>query len=346
MPTPSVPNLAQVFEDDPIEFDLTTAWMSFTCKLDWLTRLGYCSTVVLAQTVVLNGSGLHRHIRFCCGIRPSLWSLSGKTLDVQGRKPVQLDCGNGHSLRVQFYVCTAIPQCCTAVVARFLDCNRERLPCVIDPTGNPVPIARQGTVVYLTPTVIPYAVANAARLAASCFPEVMSGMEKDLGAWELRGVSDVHCPSVDHLCQIGALIAAAQGMKSSDGVPMGHLVKKKDRQPVIQIGSSCKIMATENDLSKENMVLNATAIQTGYSMAVVLPSKGSVEKYAVAELRIFLFETGRTFGIFKHDKEAPLKTVASDLYKTVGRLSMCAAPTGHFESQGSVGTPWSLYAQL
>ena len=28
---------------------------------------------------------------------PSLRSLSGKTLDVQGRKIVQLDCGNGHS---------------------------------------------------------------------------------------------------------------------------------------------------------------------------------------------------------------------------------------------------------
>ena len=39
---------------------------------------------------------------------PSLQSLSGKTLDVQGRKIVQLDCGNGHSLSVQFYVCTAI----------------------------------------------------------------------------------------------------------------------------------------------------------------------------------------------------------------------------------------------
>ena len=40
---------------------------------------------------------------------PSLRSLSGKTLDVQGRKIVQLDCGNGHSLSVQFYVCTGIP---------------------------------------------------------------------------------------------------------------------------------------------------------------------------------------------------------------------------------------------
>eukprot|EP00439_Symbiodinium_sp_Y106_P044119 s5111_g5.t1 len=55
-----------------------------------------------------------------------------------------------------------------------------------------------------------------------------------------------------------------------------HAVKKKknDRQPVIQIDFS--FMATENDLPKRT-VLNATDVQTGYSMAVVLPSKGSVE---------------------------------------------------------------------
>ena len=45
----------------------------------------------------------------------------------------------------------------------------------------------------------------------------MSGIEEELGALELRGVSDVHDCSIDHLCQIGALIASAQGMRSSEG---------------------------------------------------------------------------------------------------------------------------------
>ncbi|CAE7429174.1 unnamed protein product [Symbiodinium sp. CCMP2456] len=88
---------------------------------------------------------------------------------------------------------------------------------LIDPTGNPVPIAREGTLVYLTPTVIPYAVADAARMAASCLPEVMTGIENQLGSVELRGVSDMHDGSIDHLFQIGALIAAAQGMKMNEG---------------------------------------------------------------------------------------------------------------------------------
>ena len=99
-----------------------------------------------------------------------------------------------------------------------------------------------------------------------------------------------------------------------------HAVKKKnDRQPVIQIDFS--FMATENDLPKLT-VLNATDVQTGCSMAVVLPSKGGVEKYGVAELRKFVFEIGRTFGIVQYDKEAPLKTMTCDLCKTIGGFSI------------------------
>ena len=83
--------------------------------------------------------------------------------------------------------------------------------------GNPVPIVCQGTLVYLCPTVIPYAVADAARMAASCLPEVMDGIENELGSLELRGVTDMEDGSIDHLFQIGALIAVAQEMKAKEG---------------------------------------------------------------------------------------------------------------------------------
>ena len=60
-----------------------------------------------------------------------------------------------------------------------------------------------------------------------------------------------------------------------------------------------------------------------------------------------MFEIGRTFGIVQYDKEAPLKTMARDLCKTIGGLSMCAAPTGHSQSRGSVGNARrTLYGQL
>ena len=88
---------------------------------------------------------------------------------------------------------------------------------LIDPVGNPVPIVRQGTLIYLCPTVIPYAVADAARMAASCLPEVMDGIENELGSVELRGVTDMNDGSIDHLFQIGALIAAAQEVKAKEG---------------------------------------------------------------------------------------------------------------------------------
>ena len=54
-------------------------------------------------------------------------------------------------------------------------------------------------------------------------------------------------------------------------------------------------------------------------------------------LRKFVFEIGRTSGIVQYDKEAPLKTMARDLCKVVGGMSMRSAPTGHSQSQGSVG---------
>ncbi|CAE7248181.1 unnamed protein product [Symbiodinium microadriaticum] len=120
--------------------------------------------------------------------------------------------------------------------------------------------------------------------------------------------------------------------KSND--PSGT-VDRLDNEPAIldqQIDFS--FLATENDLPKRT-ILNATDEQTGYSMAVVLPAKGSIEKYAVAELRRFVFEVGRTFGIVQYDKESSLKSIAKDMCKTIGGLSMRAAPTGHSQSQGS-----------
>ena len=152
---------------------------------------------------------------------PSLRSLFGKTLDVQGRKIVQLDGGHGHSLSVQFYVCTGIPFPLVSVARLLLQdfwtVMAKDYLALIDPVGKPVPIVRQGTLIYLCPTVIPYAVADAARMAASCLPEVLDGIENELGSVELRGVTDMNDGSIDHLFQIGALIAAAQEVKAKEG---------------------------------------------------------------------------------------------------------------------------------
>ena len=69
---------------------------------------------------------------------------------------MQLDCGNGLSLRVQFYVCTGIPFPLVSVARLLLQdfwtVMAKDYLALIDPTGNPVPIVRQGTLVYLTDT--------------------------------------------------------------------------------------------------------------------------------------------------------------------------------------------------
>ncbi|OLP89835.1 hypothetical protein AK812_SmicGene28641 [Symbiodinium microadriaticum] len=74
---------------------------------------------------------------------PSLRSLSGETLEVQGRKIVQLDCGNGHLLSVQLYVCTGIPFPLASVARLLLQdfwtVMAKDYLALIDPTGQLIP---------------------------------------------------------------------------------------------------------------------------------------------------------------------------------------------------------------
>ena len=145
-----------------------------------------------------------------------LKSLSGKTLEVLGRRIVQLDCGNGHSLSVQFDVCRGISFQLVSVVSFLLQdfwtVMSEDYLALTDPNGNAVPIVRQGTSVYLTPAVIPYKVARVVRLASECLPDLLAGSE---------GVCDCFHPSIDRLPKIGMLIAAANTVKVGSG-PMDH----------------------------------------------------------------------------------------------------------------------------
>ena len=110
---------------------------------------------------------------------PSLRSLSGKTQDVQGRKIAQLGLWQwplaaSTILRVLVSVARMLLQDFWRTV---LTVMAKDYLALIDPTGNPIPIVRQGTVVYLMPTVIPYAFADAPRLAASCLPWRSAAMQ-------------------------------------------------------------------------------------------------------------------------------------------------------------------------
>ena len=105
---------------------------------------------------------------------------------------MQLDYGNDHSLSVQFYVCTGIlfPLVSIArlLLQDFWTVMAKDYLALINPMENPVPIIRQGILVYLCPIIILYAIADATRMAASC----------------LSGITDINDSSINHLFQIGA----------------------------------------------------------------------------------------------------------------------------------------------
>ena len=53
-------------------------------------------------------------------------------------------------------------------------------------------------------------------------------------------------------------------------------------------------------------------VQTGLSTAVAVPNKGR-HSYSVAELKKFIYETGRTYGILQYDKEQEMKRLVWSL---------------------------------
>ena len=87
-------------------------------------------------------------------------------------------------------------------------------------------------------------------------------------------------------------------------------------------------------------------MQTGLGLAVVVPSKGEND-YAKAELKKFIYECGRTFGVLQYDQESPLKAIAKSVCAELGGLSVRAAPKAHPQASGSVGQMQrTLYSQL
>ena len=74
-----------------------------------------------------------------------------------------------------------------------------------------------------------------------------------------------------------------------------HSKRQVDRQPVIQV-DYC-FVNTGPDVGQRT-ILTAVDVQTGLSTAVVVPNKGR-HSYSVAELKTFIYETGRTNGILQ-----------------------------------------------
>ncbi len=86
-------------------------------------------------------------------------------------------------------------------------------------------------------------------------------------------------------------------------------------------------------------------VPTGPSTAVVVPNKGR-HSYSVAELKKFIYETGRPYGILQYDKEPVLRALVTDVAKELGGMSIRATPKDWKQAHGSIGkTQQTLFGQ-
>ena len=85
---------------------------------------------------------------------------------------------------------------------------------------------------------------------------------------------------------------------------------------------------------------------SGLALSCVVPNKGR-SVYAEGELRRFILETGRTFGVLQADPEASLVALAETVTSELGGLALRKSPTEWKQAQGAVGNSQQLlYAQV
>ena len=122
-----------------------------------------------------------------------------------------------------------------------------------------------------------------------------------------------------------------------------HSKKVRLKQPVLQCDYSFF-----NDPKVEGSVtiLNVRDVMSGLALACVVPNKGR-SVYAEGELRRFILETGRTFGVLQADPEPSLVALAETVTSELGGLALRKSPTEWKQAQGAVGNSQQLlYAQV
>ena len=113
-----------------------------------------------------------------------------------------------------------------------------------------------------------------------------------------------------------------------------HSRTLKTKQPVIQLDYA---FLGDNSENPQVTLVMAIDLLSGLGLSCVVPSKGR-SVYAQAELRRFVLETGRAFGILQIDPEPSLKALVAEITSEVGGLSVRHSPTGWKQAQGAVGT--------
>ena len=89
-------------------------------------------------------------------------------------------------------------------------------------------------------------------------------------------------------------------------------------------------------------LLNVVDVLSGLALSVVVPQKGQ-SVYAQAELRRFVLETGRTFGILQSDPEPALKQLAQTVTGQVGGSTFVENIAGWLEASPRFGRKHAGY---
>ena len=115
------------------------------------------------------------------------------------------------------------------------------------------------------------------------------------------------------------------------------------KQPVLQMDFS---FLGDKPGGEQITILNVVDVLTNMALPVVIPTKACTP-YSPAELRRFVLETGRTFGVLQCDPEPALRAIATSVTGEVGGLSFRSTPVGWKQAQGTVGNMQAtLYGQI
>ena len=93
-----------------------------------------------------------------------------------------------------------------------------------------------------------------------------------------------------------------------------HSRRLRLKQPVLQCDYS---FFTDPKVEGSVAILNVRDVMSGLALACVVPNKGR-SVYAEGELRRFILETGRTFGVLQADPEASLVALAETVTSELG----------------------------
>ena len=133
--------------------------------------------------------------------------MTGKPLNIVGRKLIKYDA-NGVTLYVNYYVCD-VPFCLVSVARLLLQnycavLGKDYMK-LVTPQEETIPVTRHGTLLYLTPSMVPYDTEQLTH-CEQALEEYVNTLDVDLNAVDIPAMD----PETDAVEQLKTLINVVQ----------------------------------------------------------------------------------------------------------------------------------------